>query len=142
MAMTWFDRTLHRRSLNRQLSGSCKGLESKGFGPSSTQTHQSKRKHATFLYMLEMAESLIEHVRLTLPYELCLVSYTFMFHVDFKIIERAQAFRKCFQERGLPPQSACLEEEAYRTYRQIHVNYWSDDVEEAFFIDNVTPSGT
>lgn len=117
-------------------------LESKGFGPSSTQTHQSKRKHATFLYMLEMAESFIEHVRLTLPYELCLVIYTFMFHVDFKIIERAQAFRKYFQERGLPPQSACLEVEAYRTYRQIHANYWPDDVEEAFFVGNVAPSGT
>jgi len=118
-------------------------LESKGFGSTSIQALQ-RRKHAAFLYIPEMAEIFIEQVGLTLPYEICLMIYSFMFAVDFEVLEKAQAIRKCFQDRGLPPQSVCLEEEAYRSYRQNpeRRKHWPDDLKKAFFDGIVPPSTT
>ncbi len=91
-----------------------------------------------------MAKSFIEHVGLALPYEICFMIYSFIFAVDFEVLEKAQAIRKCFQDRGLPPRAACLEEEAYRTYRQNPEHrkidaHWPDDLEKAFFDGNVPP---
>lgn len=94
-----------------------------------------------------MAESFIEHVRLTLPHELCLMIYSFTFTVNFEVFDNAQAIRKCFQDRGLPPRAACLEEETYRTYRQNPEHrkidaHWPDDLEKAFFDGKVASFAT
>ena len=94
-----------------------------------------------------MADPFIERARLTLPHELCLMIYSFMFAVDFVLLEKAQATRRCFQDRGLPPRAACQQEEAYRTYRQNpehrKINaHWPDDVEKAFFDGIVPPFAT
>lgn len=91
-----------------------------------------------------MAESFIEHVGLTLPYELCLMIYSYIFAVDFDVLEKAQAIRKSFQDRGLPPRAVCLEAEAYRAYRQNpeRRKHWPDHLEKAFFDGNMPLSDT
>ena len=85
-----------------------------------------------------MADSIIDNVRLLLPFELRLIIYSFMFFVDLEALEQLQADRVWIRDHGLPPHAACLQEEAYLKYRR-HPKHreaqaqWPDRVEEAFF---------
>lgn len=86
-----------------------------------------------------MESSVINQVKVRLPYELRLLIYSYTFLVNFEPFERLGLWREYSRKHGIPPQAAFLRDEAYLSYRkrgrifEKSPTAWPDENEETLF---------
>ncbi len=80
-----------------------------------------------------MESSVIDQVKVRLPYELRLLIYSYMFFVDLEPFERLDQWREYTRKNTIPPQAAFLRDKAYIRSRQRGSTDWPEGNEEALF---------
>ncbi len=85
-----------------------------------------------------MENSVIDQVKVRLPYELRLLIFSYTFFVNFEPFERLGRWRDCARKHTIPPRAAFLRNEAYIRSRQRAqlrkgLTDWPEGNEEALF---------
>lgn len=80
-----------------------------------------------------MGGSIIDQVKIRLPYELRLLIYCYTFFVDLEPFKRLDRWREYANKHAIPSRAAFLQNKAYIRSRQRGFTDWPEGTEEALF---------